>query len=284
MKDVRQRWRRRVRRAGRLAALGLVGGLGLAGVSSAQAWSPGWLVQLDATTRFEYEEPGVMREEGDLLGLAAAYTSAPGWGPGSWPLRFEGRLQAGETDYDGQLQSGQALVSETDDTLAELRLLTGAGPGPWHFYGGLGLRLWDQELADGQLKATGETVTGSGVERGHRYGYVPLGARLDRDLGSGWSGHLAAEYRTVFHGEVYFSSSGFEEMSLDMDDGDGWSLRAGIGYAATASVRLSAQLYLTRWEFDASERGLVVIGDSLYEVYEPANETEEAGIRLGVHW
>ncbi len=264
----------------RLGALGLVAAFGLAGLSTAQAWPRGAELQLDATTRFDYEEPNLMEEEGDLLGLAIAYTGQPGTPPGSWPLRFEGRLRTGEMDYDGSVRfpdgSTAPAVSDTEDIIADLRLLTGKGPGSTLFYGGLGLRLWDQDLKDAQLKADGRTVSGSGYDRGHRYGYLPLGVRLEPPVGRNWTVHLEAEYQAVFWGEAYADFSALDERTFDMDDGYGLALRTGARYAATSALALIGEVYLQYWDFD--------ISDPDEGFLEPANETEEVGMRFGINW
>ncbi|GEM_PF-1824904 len=272
----------------RLGALGLAAALGLTGLSTAQAWPRGAELQLDVTSHFDYENPGLMEEEGDLLGLAIAYTGEPNTPPGSWPLRFEGRLRVGETDYDGENDyrgvitttgSGgpsKPAVADTDDIVGNVRLLTGAGPASTLFYGGLGFRFWDQDLEDAELKASGKTIPNSSYDRGHRYGYVPLGVRLEPSLGNGWTVHLEAEYQVVLWGEAYADSNALNERTFEMDDGHGLALRTGARYAITSALALSTEVYFQYWDLDSSEP------DAGY--LEPANDTEEAGVRFGINW
>ncbi len=236
----------------RLGALGLAAALGLTGLSTtAQAWPRGAELKLDATSHFDYE--GDVEDQGDLLGLAIAYTGEPDAPPGSWPLRFEGRVRTGETG------------SDTEDTVADLRLLTGEGPAPTLFYGGLGYRFWDQELPN-----PGSTTRDR--DRDQRYGYVPLGVRLEPSLGDGGTVHLEAEYQLVFWGEAEDSRSSWQ--TLDMDNGYGLALRTGVRYPVTSALALSAELYFQYWDLDASRSVSL----------EPADEIEEAGLRLGINW
>ncbi|MFP4183828.1 MAG: hypothetical protein ACLFRW_04540 [Halorhodospira sp.] len=53
-------------------------------------------------------------------------------------------------------------------------------------------------------------------------------------------------------------------------------MRTGARYAVTSALALSMEVYLQYWDLDSSEP------DAGY--VEPANETEEAGVRFGINW
>ncbi|MFP4147831.1 MAG: hypothetical protein ACLFSI_08995 [Halorhodospira sp.] len=251
-------------------------GLGLTVASAAQAWTPGWSLYLDRTTTFDYEEPGAMEEEGDRLGGVLAYTVDALGGQ----MRIEGQLGTGEMNYDGQTQGGTPATSETEDQVYGLRILLGAGTDPWLFYTGLGGRSWDQDLKDGETSSGGTMI---GYDRGHRYRYIPLGVRLERSIGAEWSGHVEAEYRSVWDGEAY---ADFDSGSMDfnMDDGHGWALTAGVRRDLSGEVDFSVDGYLRRWDFGTSDPDTISVNGTTYLFEEPANETEEVGFRVGVHW
>ena len=124
-----------------------------------------------------------MTNEGTLYGVVGSYTfrdrrdgnptpvASDGRNSASWStFRFEGRLSAGEVDYDGSFMDGTPLsTSGTDDLLIDVRLLWGREWQPARFvdavYAGLGYRYLNDD-SSAQI---------GGYERESNYLYVPVG-------------------------------------------------------------------------------------------------------------
>ncbi len=124
-----------------------------------------------------------MTNEGTLYGVVGSYTfyrhriggenalDGEDANSVSWStLKFDGRLSAGEVDYDGSYMDGTPLSTRgTDDLLFDVRLLWGRHWQPAEVisgvYAGLGYRYLNDDSSD-QL---------GGYERESNYLYIPVG-------------------------------------------------------------------------------------------------------------
>lgn len=228
---------------------------------------------------FEYEEPGLMRETGELYGVEAALDAAeaPGWG-----FELRGRYLGGELHYDGQTQAGTPVETDTDDDLTQVAGhigYTARDQGVDAFlYTGYGNRYWDQ------------TLNGpGGYQREIEWHYLPVGARMDGDLGArGWSWALRVEYRELLDGDVTSRLSdvdpGLNDLRNNVDSGHGYRLAFRVerdlgGYALTVTP------YYTYWDVEASDLQPVTFNGVLIgSGYEPANETEVVGVTAGLRF
>lgn len=232
-------------------------------------------------TAFDYEEPGLMTQEGELAGAGGSYTFEP---VDAVLVRFSGDYRVGGTDYDGQTQSGIPTTSEADDAIgrasAMLARRLSLPDGAVYLEGGLAVRDWRQDLKDGTTN-TGAPV--AGYDRGHRYYYLPLGATWEvRPAGSDWSWHLGARYQHVISGYAWAQLEGDRQRRFLMDEGYGVRVETGATRYDAAGVRIRAEAYLQGWSFNDSETGVVQQGQNLVAVIEPENETVEIGLRLGI--
>lgn len=250
------------------------------GAAVATPYGAGADLWLEATD-FEYEEPGLMTQEGELAGTGGSYTFEP---VDAFFVRFSGDYRIGGTDYDGQTQSGIPTTSEADDEIGRASMMLARRlplpDGAVYLEGGLAVRDWWQDLKDGTTN-TGAPV--AGYERGHRYYYLPLGATWEvRPAGSDWGWHLGARYQHVISGYAWARLDGDQRRRFLMDDGYGVRLEAGASWYDTFVSRIRAEAYLQHWSFNDSEIGVIRQGQSFVAALEPENETVEIGLRLGI--
>jgi hypothetical protein len=229
-----------------------------------------------------------MTNEGTLYGVVGSYTfrdsrdtrstpvAADEGTPASWStLRFEGRLSAGEVDYDGSFMDGTPLsTSGTDDLLIDVRLLWGREWQPARFvdavYGGLGYRYLNDDSSE-QL---------GGYERESNYLYVPLGARKDFALTNRWDLSLTGEFDVLLVGRQI---SHLADADPDLPTVRNWQW-PGFGAGLFVDFRRAGRdfdfalsPFLRYWwvdESDTSEDGF----------YEPENNTLEYGLSFVVRF
>jgi hypothetical protein len=255
-------------RAGAWAAAATVVALVLAAPAWGQdplATRGGWEVG-GQFSDYRYEEPGTMSLEGMRLGASAAYTAVT---LRRAFARVEGRWSFGSLDYQG---SGR--LTNVPDQILEVRLLAGrdydAGGLRWSPYVGGGLRYLYNDLR-------GVSSTGAiGYQRESTYFYLPLGVTLRRQLAGGWVLAPQAEYDVFVRGtqRSYLSDTGLglADVTNRQSYGRGWRVQLMF-----ENRRWSVGPWLHFWDVDDSDLQPAAPGIA---VYEPANETREAGIEL----
>jgi hypothetical protein len=156
--------------------------------------APRWTIAPEVSW-FHYEEPGLMKEEGVLYGVAASYSQYYRADYEDRIFRLEGGVSTGHVDYDGSLQDGTPYTIEAnDDFLVNARLLWGP---LWHtstwadcFHYGLGYRYLQDD----------STHDPAGYRRHSNYLYLPLGFRADRAVGGRWYFEWAGELDVLLLG------------------------------------------------------------------------------------
>jgi hypothetical protein len=222
---------------------------------------------------FEYEEPGLMEEEGVFYGIFVAYTHR-GWveAPSSeskWMVRAEGRFAYGQVDYDGAFSDGTPLkVDSIDDYTFEGRLLLGPDflkeNSVDTLYFGLGYRYLNDDMSKQHP---------AGYERESNYLYMPLGIETLNNLKNEWYLGLNAEFDLFLWGQQnsHLSDVGYVDVENEQDSGYG--LRVSVRFLKKAEkTDFIIEPFVRYWDIDESD---VVLG-----AMEPANETLEYGIRL----
>jgi hypothetical protein len=217
-------------------------------------------------SQYRYEEPGLMSLKGARLGISGAYGAVT---PRRAFARIEGRWSYGSLDYEGS-----GVLTGVPDYLLELRVLAGrdypAGQLVWSPYVGAGLRYLQNDLQ-------GVSSTGAiGYRRESNYFYLPLGITLRARLAGGWVLAPQLEYDVFVRGtqRSYLSDTGLGlgDVTNRQSSGRGW--RAQLMFE---SRRWSVGPWLHYWDVDDSDLQPAAPGIA---VYEPANETREAGIEL----
>jgi hypothetical protein len=224
-----------------------------------------------------YEEPGVMKEDGMMYGIA-----------GSWAnhrdgamVRIEGKFSYGLVDY---VNSG--TLDDIDDYMLEFRMLWGRElpilkPAVVMAYAGLGYRYLNDDSGGRQ------TSTGAwGYERESNYLYIPVGVEALVGMDKGWSLGAALEYDVFLWGKQI---SHLSDVSLGYNDLEN-EQREGYGYRGSIELRkkwrskeFAVEPFIRYWEIKQSDYQKVIYNGAIVGYgYEPKNSSRELGVRLSV--
>jgi hypothetical protein len=230
-------------------------------LATPSGWEAG--VQL---SDYRYEEPGIMSLEGTRFGVSGAYTAVS---PIRTFARLEGRWSYGELDYQGS-----GTLTGVPDHILELRVLAGrdyaAGRLLWSPYAGAAYRYLYNDLR-------GVSSTGAvGYRRESNYFYIPLGITLRMPLAEGWAFAPQLEYDALVSGtqRSYLSDTGLGLPDVSNDQSRGYGYRVLLTFEHR---RWALVPWLHYWDVKDSEVQTIAPG---LAVYEPANETREAGLEL----
>lgn len=221
----------------------------------------------------QYEEPGVMKNEGTFLGISysAMYEK-------TIVLGIEGLLSYGQVDYSSN-STGES--DDIDDICLETRALIGYtaindGKIKVTPFTGFAYRFL-QDDSSNKLTSTNNI----GYLRESNYYYSPVGVKIDMTLENGWHLKPEFEYDLFWSGEQesYLGYiAGYEDISSDQEDGYGW--RASLALTKkTRTVGYAFELFYRYWDIDNSQ----VTRDSFGRNWiEPANETSEFGLNVSI--
>ena len=200
---------------------------------------------------------------------------------------LELRYVTGDAKYDGWLMNN---ITE------EVIPVTSDGEEDHYFEGRLTLgRTYD--LSDtwtlwpyfglGYRRLYNNTYTEGGYRRISKYTYVPLGARLTANMGSGWMFTLTGEFDWFLVGEQ--KSGVLEGHYVINQQKQGYGLRGGIKLEKTLakSFGFFVEPYYRMWKIQNSEETDVLVyipgmGYGYMTFIEPFNVTKEAGVRVGI--
>jgi hypothetical protein len=238
-----------------------------------------WQVRPEVS-RFEYKEPGLMKEQGTFYGLGASYTYRP-WADrevvtteGRYLLRLEGRATFGEVDYDGSLSDGTPYaVSDVDDALVEFRILGGrdflTGASLTTLYFGFGYRYLRDDLSSDPL----------GYLRESNYFYVPVGLQYTHGLSSEWSLTPCGEFDFLFLGQQvsHLSDLGSGYRDVTNSQPFGYGLRGSVMLQKRFDrFGLAVDPFIIYWDVNKSESKYA----NGLRFYEPKNWSMEYGLRF----
>jgi hypothetical protein len=241
---------------------------------------PAWRIAPEVS-HYRYREPGVMTNEGTLYGVVGSYTFRDGIDGSrtalnagdsnsvAWStLRLEGRLSAGEVDYDGSFMDGTPLsTSGTDDLLIDVRLLWGREWQPVRVFDAVYVGLGYRYLNDDSSEQIG------GYERESNYLYVPLGARKDFELTPRWDLSLTGEFDVLLIGRQI---SHLDDADPDLPTVRNWQWP---GFGAGLSVDLRRKGRGIDFAFAPFLRyWWVAESNASQGFYEPENNTFEYGL------
>lgn len=220
-----------------------------------------------------YEEPSVMKEEGELMGFVGRFESHNNGSFGA----IEGSYTSGSMDYNSP-ESG--TMSGIPDVIFEVRGLFGSDiPLSSGYritpYLGLGYRNLND---DSSYMLTSNNQIG--YEREQTYIYMPIGIEFKPQAGIGWQIGGRIEYDYFISGENHSYTgyiSGYEDVSFTQDEGKGFRASLDITKQISSDGRaLTIQPFYKYWH----------IADSSYTYssgswwVEPDNNSKEMGVAL----
>jgi hypothetical protein len=230
---------------------------------------------------FDYEEPGVMEEEGSMTGIIADYTYH-----GDDKMMFKVSLSYAADDdieYDGAYGDGTPLKADTEDWIVEWRVLIGgdiSNPSSETIitpFIGIAYRYWNDEI-----QASG------GYERETEYWYTPIGFKTVSPFFEKWTWGMTVEYDLFWGGKNKSHLSdvdpGLNNPEVDQDFGDGYGLRFSLQFERKITKRcaLSIEPYIRYWDIDKSDTSPLTYegAPTGWLMSEPENETTTYGLRL----
>jgi len=223
--------------------------------------APCWEIAPEISV-FHYEEPGVMRDNGLLYGVAGAYTRYRG----DRLFRVEGEFALGTVDYDGALMDGTPYTMEgSHDYLLNLRLLWGQQgevEEGWErrFHGGIGYRGLNDD----------STQDPAGYDRQSNYLYLLLGLKTYRALAGHWQIAFGGEFDMLLLG-VQLSDIYGEVITNVQWPGLGGRASAELR-CRTPSVDFAVAPFVQYWWVDDSS--------TTDGWYEPRNQSFQYGLSL----
>jgi hypothetical protein len=225
---------------------------------------------------YAYREPNFVDQTGPSIGVNGSYTHVSG----PWFVTGNAIAGLGYLDYGS---SGTGRIHGIWNYTADLRGLVGRDLplGGWVAspYIGIGYRLlFDQ--AGGRNSTTGA----AGYDRLSQYFYIPLGFSVGIEAGD-WVFRPSAEYDVFIHGiqTSYISEVGFDNDPVNQQT-HGYGVRAAfLAETRTEWGDISFGPFFRYWNIGSSETATLALrGTPAFTVFEPANNTVEAGATL--HW
>ncbi len=223
----------------------------------------------------EYEEPGIMKNDGFFYGISysAMYEKQILFG-------IEGLLSYGQVDYSSN-STGES--NDIDDVCSETRLLLGrvlSDDGQIRItpFTGFAYRFL-QDDSENKITSTNNI----GYLRESNYFYSPIGVRLDVTLENGWVVQPKFEYDVFWFGDQksYLGYiAGYEDVTNDQEGGYGWRASLDI-VRKTPTISYGIAFFYRFWDIDDSE----LTTDSYGRTWiEPDNETRELGVNLSIRF
>ena len=229
---------------------------------------PGWEIGGQVSS-YHYEEPGIMKLEGERAGFVGVYTHT---NPKRAYWRFDLRLSYGLLEYESV---GTGTIDDVPDWIGEARAVIGrdylvgdnVALSP---YIGFGYRYLFNDLR-------GYSSTGAaGYRRYSHYIYMPIGVTARFRIADAWVIAPTAEYDAFLGGrqvsKLSDTGSGFSDARNDQDHGRGY--RASLMFE---SRHWAFGPWLHYWKIKDSD--VVPIGFG-FGAMEPENWTREYGVEL----
>lgn len=227
-----------------------------------------------------------LEEKGLMYGVYGIFTLRPSDDDGMDMeivdvYQVEGRFNYGKVDYESR-PSG--TIDDITDYTLELRGLLGKDmPLGQRFlltpYIGLAYRYLNDDTG-GMISSTGAR----GYERESRYFYLPVGAELAAQVTSQWKVSVKGEYDVFLQGEQTSKLSdvaGFADLENDQESGFGFRVSGKLSYMAE-NYEFFVEPFYRYWHIEDSNLSTSIGSVFITTGYEPENETQEIGGRIGV--
>jgi len=240
----------------------------------------------------EYEEPGLMENEGVMSGLVGTYTYYRSY---QW-AKVEARYCFGQVDYSSRTTGSQTGI---DDNLFELRGMIGydfINPS-YNFvdediscipYIGVGYRYLNDN-SSGTVTTTGHY----GYERESNYFYSPVGIELTKYFPPGslepdrqWSLGGIIEYDIFWRGRQISHLSDADPSYSDPRNkqNDGYGVRGSLKVAMRSeSLDCMFEPFVRYWHIGQSDDQDIFYANTIWGYgYEPKNNTTEIGCKFSL--
>ncbi|HRZ14696.1 MAG TPA: hypothetical protein P5110_04210 [Candidatus Omnitrophota bacterium] len=242
----------------------------------------------DELSVITYKEPGIMKEEGWLNGIAYGYAYR-GWlpfigepQPQRYSLRLEGRNSVGQVDY-----SGSGTLKDIDDYLFELRGTAGydffiRAQRSMTVYAGFGYRYLNDDM-DGRRTSTGHY----GYMRESKYYYSPLGVEISDALKGDWRIKARLEYDYFWSGRQISHLSdvpGYADVKNKQNKGYG--LRSSVAFMyRMKEYDLVIEPYVRYWNIKRSKESEIIYNGFITSTgIEPKNNSREIGLKVAAYF
>jgi len=268
--------------------------------------------------RFIYEEPGLMKDQGNMYGFYGAYTyrTSENKHISSWKDVFsdtnkinmykaELRINGGEADYKSE---GTGSIEDIEYRMLEVRGLVGYDiPVKNNFritpYLGFGYQYLNDDTG-GRISTSGH----SGYERENKCFYMPVGFETEAKLVNNWSTILKLEYDIFLDGQQISHLEDVGLMYRDSETGETYvsdpiKNEQYEGYGLKAACKLVKknetfdffiEPFVSFWEKENSDPTQATSQDGKILWYhdeartmpvwyvEPKNTNTEYGVKLGL--
>jgi len=228
------------------------------------------------TYYFEYEEPGIMDQEGYYTGLSYQY----GYKKPKWYLKMDGMIAAGRVDYDsattGSLDGERNITFEIrglygytvlEKSATKITPFLGMG---YHFL---------ENKSERKLTTTGH----AGYDRESHYIYIPVGVTIDFTMKNGWHFVPEAEYDFFLTGQQDSRTgylAGYTDVSNTQDKGYGY--RFSLGFSKQMKkFELMLRFFFRYWDIEDSDVTIDPFGRGWIE---PQNSTHEFGFECSFNF
>lgn len=218
-----------------------------------------------------------VEDEGRFFGISVEYGHAFN---NRWTVDARLRVAGGSVDYSA---NDGARIEDVDQSEGQLDFLFGrafptSATSSVVPYVGIGARVLD-DRSGGRVADTGQ----AGYDREVSYSYVPLGAAAVIERRGGGQMAFYGQYNWIVGGEVRTELGDVDPelptIVLDLEEGHGWEIGAKLTTPLGRGT-IGVQPFLRTWDIAQSTSFIASDEEFAIELFEPANQTRELGVRL----
>lgn len=254
-------------------------GLALTAIEARAQVARGWEVGVEGYA-YRYEETFEeirVEDKGRFFGVDLEYGRAFA---GAW--NFDARLHfaLGSVDYSA---NDGAEIDDIEQSTGRLEFLLGrsfrVSPDTAVMaYAGIGARVLEDH-GEGRVAGTGQAA----YDREVSYGYVPLGAAAIMERAGGGRLAFYSQYNWLVDGSVRTELGDVDPelptIVLDFEEGHGLEIGAKLTMPVGRGT-IGIQPFVRTWDIARSESFTASDEELTIEIFEPANQTREFGVRL----
>ncbi len=226
---------------------------------------------------YREEEAGVRlnEEDGALGGMSLSVQRR--WN--AWSVAAHADLVGGVVDYRGLTNLGTPFDSRTDTLILDTHARAAwCNEADCHWFAALGYRYWQRDIrGDGAV---------AGLDEDYRWPYLGVGGGLDWGRGESGTWYTEVFVKRMFGGRIDADfGNQFDSASLEMDAAWGLQLLLRWQSRTNSDYRPYAEVLYRYWDAEASDKEtLFSQGAPIGTIFEPASETWELGLRVGVSY